>query len=273
MLILILINIALIPDDFNDPAFKLAEKYYDNGLHDHAVTEYKRYLFFSSSSPYASQVYQRIARIYRDHFQWGAAVDNYRQAIAHETNDSIQAELEIDLAITYLAADNYSAAEFQLIKTSIYNENPAIKQKAIFFLGIAALHNRKWNDAQKYLNEYYTLDPDQTSKLDSLFQVIREMKQKSPPLALWLSTFLPGSGQYYVGDYGNAFNAFVLNGIFAYWIGSRLLIEDWGNALLVWHFLARRYYFGNRYHARRLAEEYNKNLEQEKIDIILDAIE
>ncbi|OGC41360.1 hypothetical protein A2Y85_02075 [candidate division WOR-3 bacterium RBG_13_43_14] len=275
MLILILIINALSAGQSNDAALKLADKYFDNGLYDHAITEYKRYLFLKPTSPFASQLHQRIAQIYRDQHQWAWAIEAYRQAIACEANDSIQAELEIDLAITYLAASNYSAGEFQLIKTSIYNDDPAIKKRAAFFLSIAALHNHKWDDAEKYFNDYfeYCSDPNLKIEFDSVFQAVRKKKLKSASLAMWLSTLLPGSGQLYVGDYENALNAFALNGVFGYWIGSRLLLKDWGNALLIWHFLARRYYFGNRYHARRIAEEYNQNLKQEEINSILDCLQ
>lgn len=274
MSILILISLAILPEP-DDAALKLAGKYYEHSLYDQAITEYKRYLFFTSGGPDASLIHRSIARIYRDQHQWFWAIDAYRQAIAGENNERIRSEIEIDLAVTYLAAGNYSAAEFQLINTSMYSRDIEIRKRAVYFLGIAALYNHKWDAAQKHFNDYFELcpDPDLKAEFESLFQDMRKRKSKSPSLAMWLSTFLPGSGQYYVGDYENAFNAFALNGVFAYWIGSRLLLKDWGNALLIWHFLARRYYFGNRYHARRIAREYNENLEREKIDTILDALE
>jgi TM2 domain-containing membrane protein YozV len=93
------------------------------------------------------------------------------------------------------------------------------------------------------------------------------LPSKSPQVAGWLSTVVPGSGQLYVGNIKEGILAAALNGTFIYLavdaIRDRRYIDCAGISLVGWQF-----YWGNRTGAQQLASEYNKHHEQALIEAL-----
>jgi len=257
-----------------DLALNYAESFFDAGYYEEAITEYKRFIFFNPSSENLSYAYSKIGMAYRNQKKWIESTEAFRQSIHAARNDSIKNEREIALAITFIASENYSAAEILLLRVGLTTSNPLIRKKASFFQSIASLYGFKWKPARDALQPYLRENPQPglQSRIDSLFLDSQNLTYKSPTLAMWLSTFLPGSGQIYAGDWGNGLNAFLLNGGLASAIIYKITNADYMDAYVIYYFLFRRYYFGNRFHAARIADDHNRRLKQSSAQQILDAL-
>jgi hypothetical protein len=211
---------------------------------------------------------------YRYNCQWQQAIDAFRNAIYTAPNDSIKYELEITLAVTYIASGNYSAGEILLLKLGIFTDTPHIKEKASFLRGVACLYNHKWKSARDAFGEYFINNPEPALQLqiDTLLAQAEQFFYKSPDDARGLSTFIPGLGQIYAGDWRNGLNAFILSG----GLEAAIIYKLWngyiGDAYIIYTFLFRRYYTGNRYHAERIAGEYNANLNQHQVDTVMKVL-
>ena len=255
----------------SDIALQHADLFLETGLYEEAVTEYKRYLYFNPTSEHTSDAYYKMGHAFRRLNELDQAILALREAIHTASSDSIKQEREITLAATYIADKRYSLGEILLLKIITYTDNPYLKQKALLLHGVACLYGSKWEAAQASFDAYFQEQPEPTiqSDIDMLLHEAINFFYKSPDDARGLSTLIPGLGQFFVGDYPNALNAFVLNGGLAAWMIYKLWHGYLGDAYIIYYFLFRRYYYGNRYHAQRLAQEYNENLDAVQVEKIL----
>lgn len=260
-----------------DLALNFAERFFDAANYESAITEYKRFIFFNPQSDSTNYAYYKIALAYRNQGKWNESIDALHQAVQTAPNDSIRNEREIALAIVLIASRDYSGAEFQLLKIESFSPFISLKRRASFFRGIANIYSFKWQDARNAFQNYYK---DDTSaglfnvylRIDSLLFVAQHVKYKSPKLANILSTILPGSGQIYIGDWRNGINALTVNGVVGYFLVNSLIRGNYQDALISYIPLLQRYYLGNRFHAERLAVEYNDQLNRQYLKHILEFI-
>ncbi len=266
--------IFLIISAAPDAALYHADLFLNAGYYEEAVTEYKRYLYFNPAGELTSDAYYKMGRAFRSLNNWDQAISAIRQAIHTSSCDSIKQERELVLAATYIADKRYSLGEILLLKIITYTENPYLRQKALMLHGIACLYSYKWDAAQSSFDAYFQEQPEPViqADIDTLLQEARNFFYKSPDDARGLSTLIPGLGQFYIGDYPNALNAFVLNGGLIAWMVYKLWHGNLGDAYVIYYFLFRRYYYGNRYHAQRLAQEYNENLDASQVTKILQKL-
>jgi tetratricopeptide (TPR) repeat protein len=257
-----------------DPVYHTARDFFEAGFYDEAITEFKRYLFFNPAGESAMPAYYQMGRAYFELGQTEAAVDMAALAARAAPDDSSRAEYDLKTAVIAIAAGSYSRAEMILLQLEMSTPIPGIQERATLFRAIACLYAYKWTGAREALDEYYQHHPcpEIQSPVDSLLRTAERMKLKSPAAALWLSTFLPGTGQMYAGEWREGLNALVLNGGFAVWVGYKLLNQYWDDAYLISSFLWQRYYFGNRYHARRLTEEKNDQTRRHTAQKVIDLL-
>jgi TM2 domain-containing membrane protein YozV len=83
---------------------------------------------------------------------------------------------------------------------------------------------------------------------------------KSPRLAQWLSTFIPGTGQIYAGRVRNGLLSTAINATFFYLIADALRDERYVDSVGI-SLVGLRFYWGNRSNAKQWAIEHNNKLE------------
>jgi hypothetical protein len=110
------------------------------------------------------------------------------------------------------------------------------------------------------------------AEIDALFLDALNRSQKSEKAARLLSTFLPGLGQTYAGDWKNGLNALLLNGVLGYITLDAAIERDYDDALLSFFFLFYRYYAGNRYRAVEAAQTFNDRENRRHVEKILQAL-
>jgi len=256
----------------DDTVLNLADRIFDSGNYEDAITEYKRFIFFNPTSDSVEYAYYKIGLAYRNEKRWRESMDALRQSIQSAGDDSIRNQREIDLSVVLIASENYSAAEFQLLRIESFSKFPTLKKKASFFCGVASLYSFKWKEARGAFGKYFSPKDESFLRIDSLLSKAEELNYKSPELAKWLSTFLPGIGQIYAGDWRFGLNALLLNGATGYLLFNNLLKGDYHNAVLIYFLLCRRYYLGNRYHAEKITEDYNNSLNKQLVQKLIISI-
>jgi len=247
-----------------------ADKFFEIGNYDLAITEYKRFLFFNPNDESASNIYYKMGLAFRNQEKWSEAIDAIRKSIAITTQDSIKEDRKISKAIVYISKSDFSSAEFELLRIANFSKYHSLKRKAYFFLGVCYLYIAKWEDSRLAFNHSFTNSPSVRSKIDSLLELSSNLKYKSPRLAKWLSTFLPGSGQIYGDDIKNGINALILNSLTSYLLIDSLIENRLKDALIGNITLFERYYRGNRYNAEQIVQSYNMRLGQNFAKNILD---
>ncbi|MBN1350540.1 tetratricopeptide repeat protein [candidate division KSB1 bacterium] len=256
-----------------DAALTLANKYLAGGNYDAAITEFKRFLCFNIEHEAVSDIYYEIGLAYRNQKKWASAIEALRQSMVYAENDSVKQERRISIAIIQLGTANYSAAEFELLRIAHFSDYPGMKSNALYFLGVCYCYLASWQQAQQAFDEYFKQNPSAAQHaIDSLFASTRDLNYKSPVLARWLSTFLPGSGQIYAGDWRNGFNAMILNSITGYYLIQSLIEQRIKDALIGHLTLFERYYRGNRHNAAHAATLHNQKIDEKLSRNILDRL-
>jgi len=261
-----------------DKCLDLARNLFDLENYEGTVTEYKRFIFFNPASDSVSYAYYQIGLAYRNERKWAESLAALRGSIQAAPNDSVRNEREIDLAVTLIASGNYSAAKFLLLKVESFTQFPTLKRKSAFFRAIASLYSFEWENArnafQVYSNDSLEGNSSETfSQVYSMLLKAQNLGYKSPALAKLLSTFLPGTGQIYAGDWRSGLNALAINILTGYFFFGNLIENNYRDAIFSYFLLFRRYYQGNRYHAEEAANQYNLHLNKKIAEGVFDALQ
>ena len=272
--VILLLFIAFIASAA-DPAFDLGEHLFALENYDAAITEYKRFLFFNPHHPQVVEAQFRTGLAYRAQGWWTEAVEAMAAAVQLATETESQAEMRTELAVTLIATGTYDLALVELIKVDMQSQSVRLRQRARFLRGVAYLYQFRWEQARAVFQAYLDEMPDAAvtaAKIDTLFLDTLNRRQKSEKAARLLSTFLPGLGQTYAGDWKNGLNALLLNGVLGYVTLNAAIDRDYDDALLSFFFLSYRYYAGNRYRAAEAAQTFNDRENRQHVEKILQVL-
>ena len=268
------LTLISVPLCGKDKVLDLADRFFDLGFYEEAITEYKRYILFNAPSGEASYAYYKIGLSLRKEHKLKESLQALEASVQAAISDSIREERKIDIAVTYIAEGRYDKAKFILLKLISFSNISETRRKASLFLGVAHIYCYEWELARDALRGYFKEGGNAVfaHTVDTLLSSAEKMNYKSTTTAKRLSTFLPGTGQMYTGNVGDGINALLLNGANIYFIVYKLLKEEYGNAYLIYFFLFRRYYFGNIYYARKGAVDYNRRLNEQTADSIFNLL-
>ena len=270
-----LLFFAAVTVSASDPALDLGDHLFALGDYDAAITEYKRFLFFNVDDPRVDDVQFKIGLAYRAQKWWMEAAEAMIAAIQRTTETELQAERRVELAVTLIASGAYDLALVELIKVDMQSQSARLRQRARFLRGVAYLYQFKWEQARSVFQVYFDEIPNAAgaaAEIDVLFLDALNRSQKSEKAAWLLSTFLPGLGQTYAGDWKNGLNALLLNGVLGYVTLDAAIERDYDDALLSFFFLFYRYYAGNRYRAVEAAQTFNDRENRRHVEKILQAL-
>ncbi len=270
-----LLFFAAVSVSASDPALDLGDYFFVRENYDAAITEYKRFLFFNADDPRVDEVQFKIGLAYRSQKWWMEAAEAMIAAIQRTTETELQAERRVELAVTLIASGAYDLALVELIKVDMQSQSARLRQRARFLRGVAYLYQFKWEQARSVFQVYFDEIPSAAgaaAEIDTLFSEGINLPQKSEKAARLLSTFLPGLGQTYAGDWKNGLNALLLNGVLGYITLDAAIERDYDDALLSFFFLFYRYYAGNRYRAAEAAQTFNDWENRRHVEKILQAL-
>ena len=255
-----------------DPQYRYAARLFESGDYQAARLAYKRLLFYQPDTEFRDVADYRIAQSYYYENETTRAEGLFREFSAIHPNSPLRFQSQLMLGQLHFDAGEYSLARttlFELLRTS--NE-PEVVAAAHYLRGWCYIYTTDWNKA---ISELRQVDISQTGtrrgkrarELADMLLGETPLPFKSPRMASWFSTVVPGSGQLYVGKVKEGILAAALSGTFIYLavdaIRDRRYVDCAGISLIGW-----RFYWGNRTNAQRFASEYNKHREQELIEVL-----
>ena len=257
--------------------YRYAEQLFESRDYQAARLAYKRLLFYDPDTEFRDVADYRIAQSYYYQNEATRAEGLFRKFSAIHPNSPLRFQSQLMLGQLHFDAREYSLARSSLFELLHASNAPEVIAAAHYLRGWCYIHTTDWNKA---ISELRQVDISQTGTLrgkkahelaDRLLEEI-PLPFKSPQVAAWLSTVIPGSGQLYVGKIKEGILSAALSGTFIYLavdaIRNRRYIDCAGLSLVGWQF-----YWGNRTGAQQLAAEYNKHHEQELIEALKRQVE
>ena len=252
--------------------YRYAEQLFESGDYQAARREYKRLLFYRPDTAFTDVANYRIAQSYYYQNEPDRAERLFHEFSAIHPNSPLRFQSQLMLGQLHFDAGAYSQARSSLFELLHVSTEPEVVAAAHYLRGWCYIRTTDWNKA---ISELRQIDASQTgaipgAKADKLADLLLKetpLPSKSPQLAGWLSTVVPGSGQLYVGKVKEGIFAAALSGTFIYLavdaIRERRYIDCAGISLVGWQF-----YWGNRTSAQQLAFEYNEHHEQAFIETL-----
>jgi hypothetical protein len=224
-----------------------------------AIKEGYRLACFSASDSVRFEAFRLVGLAQRESGALTKAEGTFRLALRVAVTDEQSCEATVCLASVLLAEDKPGPALALLLPWLHMHDNAANGNDGASLALLAAVQEANWQVALDLAAEPHGALRDSTDRAEitALIASARDASHVSPSTAWWLSTFLPGLGQFYAGGIQQGFHALILNGIDAYIIGLNILKQDYVSAIIFAAFFAERYYSGNRTNAESLAQRAN----------------
>lgn len=255
-----------------------AEQLFDARTYNPSILEYKRFLFYQPHTDMADFARYRIAHA---HYYQG--------------NREYSRQLFEELMETYPESPLYHNAQLMLGKTHL-DDGEYATARSVFFLILQAkgdvrlqvqaqylrgwcyVHDRNWFKAITEFRNIHQLraENSNTGTLDARLEqsaakladttlANTPLPLKSPRLAQFMSTVIPGSGQIYAGKTRNGLISLGINAAFFYLLGDSVVDKRYVDAAGIF-LVGSRFYWGNRQNAKKWAMEHNQNLEMDLIE-------
>ncbi len=251
---------------------RYAEQLFQTGDYQAARLEYKRLLFEQPDTELKDLADYRIAQSYYYQDKGELAQLLFKEFAAIHPRSPFRFQSQLMLGQLYFDAGAYSIARTTLFELLHMSDDAAVAAMAHYLRGWCYIHTTDWNKAIAELRRVDVPEADailmeKAQRVAGTLLAETPLSVKSPQMAAWLSTFVPGSGQFYVGNLKEGLIATAVSGTFIYLaadaIRERRYVDCVGISLVGW-----RFYWGNRTEARRLASEYNRHREQELIQTL-----
>ncbi len=185
----------------------------------------------------------------------------------NQHTDTVLAQALIGEFQAQLNTEDYQAL-ILLADRPLAISDTALIRRIRFYRFLANWQNGSYELA---LNDIDYLLKDHTAARQEVIRLVRKMQRgnKGKTAAMAMSAVLPGSGQLYSGDYGNAANSFLLNAAFGAMTVYTASRYDWSFSAVVVGSWWLRYYLGGIRMAGNAAVYRNrKKYYQTRNDII-----
>lgn len=252
--------------------YRYAEQLFESGDYQAARLAYKRLLFHRPATEFRDIADYRVAQSFYYQNRPERAEHLFREFLAVHPNTPFRFRSQLMIGQLHFDAGAYSLARTTLFELLHSNADTEVVAAAHYLRGWCYVYTTDWDKA---IAELRRVDTSQTHapheknarQLANILLKKTPLPHKSPQIAGWLSTFVPGSGQFYVGKVKEGVLAAALSGTFIYLVADaireRRYVDGAGISLIGWQF-----YWGNRVEAQRFAAEYNSQRERELIETL-----
>ena len=252
--------------------YRYAEQLFEAGDYQATRLAYKRLLFYRPDTEFRDVADYRIAQSYYYRNRPERAGPLFREFLVVHPNSPFRFRSQLMIGQLHFDAGEYSLARTALFELLHSSKDTEVVAEAHYLRGWCYVYTGDWTKA---ISELRRADTFQTGApfgknahllADTLLERT-PLSHKSPRIAGWLSTVVPGSGQLYVGKVKEGILAAALSGTFIYLavdaVQERRYVDCVGISLIGWQF-----YWSNRTDAQRAASEYNSHRERELIETL-----
>lgn len=249
--------------------FLYAEHLFDQGAYRSAILEYKRLLFYHPDIPRVDLARYRIGLSYYHQGNRELARQKFEEVTQKFPHSPLNLQAQLMLGRTYFDAKDYSTARstfFSIVSADGGGETAA---QARYLRAWCYIHERGWFKAIAEFRTVQQLQPDTplsqiSAQLADVTYANTPLPFKSPRLAAWMSTFLPGAGQIYAGKLENGLISGAVHAVVCYLLVDSILDERYVDAVGIC-LVGSRFYMDNRGKARKWTIEHNRRLEADFI--------
>lgn len=223
-----------------------ADRLYELGLYDAAVTEYLRELHTDTTAdPGLVRLKLALSRAAAGEIEPAAA--ELRRLV--EDQDPTGPAAAFALAGLYATRGDFQRARFELLRLHRFLPEP---DRPGLDLPLAWLELNSGQLAAARTRF------DALGRTETAEYLSRPPARRSPELALALSSLLPGTGELYAGRAGRGLLSLIATGAGATgtWYAARS--GDWVSAGVLFSFIFLRFYQGSRANAADMAEAFNR---------------
>ena len=211
LLILWVAAAATAAPDYYSPASILlfADHLFQEQDYLRAAYEYERYLFIQEADdPIAQEIQYRAGKSFQCAGDYLRSLDLFDALLKSLVSGAERDRVVYEIGLTYFLMEQYSDS-FSFLQTHP-GEGDASNADLLASANLMMLG--QWQQAEDVLKDCTT------SLADPLREIAREgssMRRKSPWMAGILSSFVPGLGKIYAGEYGDGIQSFAFIGLFA----------------------------------------------------------
>jgi len=264
-LFLFLSNLSFTQEYFQDQ-FDFAKKLFDEENYFDAITEFKRLEFFDTNNIYSSPSYEYIARCYKQGGKFNEAIQYFTLAEINAKNpeDIYRVKIEtIRVNILRNTTDNTLKLLDELGKDERYLPDSKAgndkKDEINYWRGWAYIFADEWDNAAEEFSKISS-----NHELKTLCENTHK-KKYSVSFAKIASVILPGTGQFYTGNYLSGFLSLGWCALWGYIAVDAFIEERIFDGLAVANFLWFRFYQGNLQNAEKFAVEKNIEIANESL--------
>jgi hypothetical protein len=224
------------------------EKFYD------AITEFKRLQFFDSGKEYTFSSNQMIAQSYKNGGKLNEAV--YYFSLAEQESKTLKDLYNIKIEIIKANILRRTTGRALQLLNEIENDKrfTGKTDEINYWRGWVYIFSDNWDEA----SEYFGLI-DSNHELKIFCKDVSDSKY-SVTFAKIISAILPGTGQFYTGNFISGFLSLGWNVLWGYFSVNAFLEDRVFDGIMVANFLWLRFYSGNIHNAGKFAEERNLNI-------------
>lgn len=243
-----------------------ADALFEAGDYDGAILEFKRYIFYNPQSDVLDYALYRIGQSHYYSRRPADAQKRFERLLKDYPQSPFRLYARFMLGKTFMEDEDFPRArsEFHLITKS--NIDKKLSAQAKYLEALSYLSERDWYSAVAEFRKVSQFQPDsQLSAKAERFadEILANLRlpRKSPTLARWMSTFLPGSGQIYAGRIANGLISTAFNAAFIYLLVDSIRDKRYVDAAGI-YIIGARFYWGNIYNAAQSSLEYNQRIEE-----------
>ncbi|HHH53171.1 MAG TPA: hypothetical protein ENK91_05900 [Bacteroidetes bacterium] len=256
----------IVAQNFNE-TLEFADRQLKENKYDLALKTYKRLAFFNKDQN-DYYIFNRIGELSLLKGDYETAQFNFGLAAGVVSNKTLKNDFLFKKSYAQILNKKYNFALIDLF--SIEPDNTDEEFKLNFYIATCYFGLEKFDKSKEYFR--MCIKKDKYAKLDQLFTK-KNLYKPSPDKARILSYILPGLGQWYVGNFKDGMNSFIINsGLFALGVYSAINYGVVYSIISVIPWLQRYYVggFSNAENQAILKRQMNRNNTYDKI---IDLIE
>lgn len=249
-LILYAVSNLLFAQDELSRQMTFANNLFEEGLYFDAVTEFKRLQYYDKDNIYEYDTNYKIALSYKRGAKFDEAINYFSKAVNSARTDEEKFETNLQIIRTNILRKTTDRA-LQLLNHLETGANYSQKKEINYWRGWTYMFADKWDSAAVYFNmiDYY-------HELKILANGVENDKY-SVTFAKVISYILPGSGQFYTGNYLSGLMSLGWNVLFGYLTADAFIDERVFDGFAIGDLLFLRFYRGNIQNAEKSAVEKN----------------
>jgi tetratricopeptide (TPR) repeat protein len=249
---------------------ELGNNYLNQGQIPEALYYYQRAAFFSPGGA-SAEILLKVSDCFSIQGDFDRSVEYLDHAYFSNPSDSLGNEIILKKANAFIRSGNYNFALIELLGMNT-DDNSLMELRRSLYLGSTYYWLGDYQKALLYFSRIIQNDSMSSSALEEIFDKKRNFRRPNPKVAMWLSVFIPGSGQIYAGNASAGLNSIILTGslvaLTIYLTRTYHPIDALMTAL-PWF---QRYYQGGFEQAKTLAENKLEKNRKETYNKILEII-